>query len=202
MGVLDTLSRLVLYLGGLAPPPSPEVLGTLIMSHLGAFLRLFPLFAALAGCATTSADPLARGSEVLVRLYDARQDLELALANESHPGLTDLYSQRRADGTLKLARDDLMGELVADLQRNGFGDYGHPSASPGAVGSYVLLELDGVRRVFREPGSDADAGERQAFVRMKLIMNYYYTHVGSLQFVDNPNGAEMLRDQERPLEKR
>lgn len=155
------------------------------------------LLTALGACSSIPEVPVAAGSRVEVRLYDASQGIELVLANASHPDLAGVYSQARSDGSLKLAGDQLMGQLLASLERAGlteFGAAGPPREVRGAR-SYLSVLQDGVRRSFAAPAKSATDEARKAFVRIKLVMNEYYRHVGGAQFVDNPGGADLLRKQ-------
>jgi len=144
-------------------------------------------------CASTPAVPVPSGSRVIVRLYDARGQIELALANETHPGFQEVYSHARADASLKLAPDELMGQLLASLDLNGFNVYALPGATPqkGAV-SYLSVEHDGEQTVFEEPPRSASIEKRRTFTQLKLLMAHYYTPVGSLQFIQNPEGGDIF----------
>lgn len=160
--------------------------------HLG---RLLALLATVfgAGCATTlPAVPVPEGSRILVRLYDGRQGIELALANASHPELQGAYSRPRTHAALKLAPDELVGELLASLDRGGLEQFGRPGDEPPEPRGFLLVRRDEQQRVFAEPDRSAPAEERQAFARIKLLMDHYYQHVGALQFVDNPAGARLF----------
>ncbi|GJM21966.1 MAG: hypothetical protein DHS20C15_18810 [Planctomycetota bacterium] len=156
------------------------------------------------------------GSRVEVRLYDAEQGIQLALANETHPGLQDVYSEQRKNADLKLAPDQLIGQLLASLERAGFDRHATRGGSgpstgaraigaPGGTASKTLgaalpsslhVLRDGVWSEWLEPQDSADREARTAFGQCKLIMNEYYSHVGGLQFVANPEGHSRLRDQE------
>jgi hypothetical protein len=160
-------------------------------------LLLAGLLAALgAACATTvPAVPVAAGSRVVVRLYDAGTGIELALANESHPELRDVYSQQRESAALKLAPDQLVGELLASLDAAGFDPFGQPAArEPDRATSFLSVRHDGSLRVFPRPVAGDAVEQRQAFTRLKLVMDHYYRHVGSLQFVENPQGEQLFRE--------
>jgi hypothetical protein len=149
----------------------------------------------LNGCLATSAAAVPQGSRVIVRLYDAGSGIVLALANESHPTLQEVYSHARADASLKLAPDQLMGELLAALDRAGFALHGQPGEAPDRGNrSYLLVDRDGQQIVFAEPARSADPETRQAFIHMKLLMDHYYTPVGGLQFIDNAQGGAFFGD--------
>ena len=152
----------------------------------------------LAACASVPYIPVEEGSRVVVRLYEPKgadgRQVELALANESYPELADLYSTRRADANLKRAPDRLVGELLASLDGAGLGVYGRRGAPDDPRGSrgYLFVDHDGVRTLFDEPPPGSDPEERKAYILMKLIMNEYYSHVGSKQYIDNPAGHDIF----------
>lgn len=134
----------------------------------------------------------------MVGLYDAKTDLHLDLANESHPDYAKVYSQERRSADLKLAPDELMEQLVRDLdERLGFAmlaTAGDPPAPSAAIRGWVTVQQDASRRTFVVPARNATAEQLQAFVNMKLVLNDVFTHVGGLQFVNNPQGADIFRD--------
>ena len=134
----------------------------------------------------------------MVGLYDAKTDLHLDLANESHPDLANVYSQERRDANLKLAPDDLMQQLVRDLdERLGFAKLaaaGEPPAPGAGIRGWITVQQDAGRRTFVVPAQNATAEQLQAFVNMKLVLNDVFMHVGGLQFVNNPQGADIFRD--------
>ena len=146
-------------------------------------------------CTSIPEVPVATGSRVLVRLYDGKSHLELVLANKSHPDLQGIYSRKRADANLKLAPDQLMGQLLASLDRSGLADYGIVSAGEPASGAFLLVTHDDQTRVFERPDQTATLEARQAYNRMKLVMDLYYSKVGSLQYVENEEGAALLQNQ-------
>lgn len=148
--------------------------------------------ALLGGCAGVPEIPIEPGSRVVARLYDADRRIELALANESHPDLQDVYSTQRSDASLKLAPDQLMGQLLSSLERAGFADYAQTSFSlPRGIG-FLSLRQDGALRVFEAPAGRADSDTRQAYTRLKLVMDLYYSKVGSLQYVENEQGHRLF----------
>ena len=133
---------------------------------------------------------------MVVRLYDSKGDLHLDLANEGHPELADVYSSQREDATLKLAPFDLMNDLVGDLAQLSFDTLAAAGGPPGpgpAVRGWVTVETDAGLRTFVMPAAGASDAQRQAFPNMKLVINEYYTHVGGLQFVTNPQGHDIFR---------
>jgi len=153
-------------------------------------------FVVLSACSAISADPVPEGSRVIVRLYDARSGIVLALANESHPALQEVYSHAREDASLKLAPDQLMGELLAALDRAGFGLHARQDRVPDEKNrSYLMVERDGQQVVFAEPPPSAETPSRQSFIRMKLLMDHYYTPVGGLQFIYSSRGGDFFEDE-------
>ncbi len=132
----------------------------------------------------------------MVGLYDSKGDLRLDLANEGHPELADVYSRQLPDATLKLAPDTLMDELLDDLSRLSFASLaaeGDPPSPGPAVRGWVSVDDGDGRRTFVVPASGATPEQLQAFAFMKLTINEYYTHVGGLQFVTNPQGHDIFR---------
>jgi hypothetical protein len=51
----------------------------------------------------------------------------------------------------------------------------------------------GESRSFVVPEAGPTAEQLETFAGMKLVVSEYYMHVGGLQFIDNPKGAELLR---------
>jgi hypothetical protein len=162
-----------------------------------------PLLGALLACAgpdvakepASSADA-AGGRRIQVGLYDAKGEIRLDLANEGHPELAGIYSRQLPDATLKLAPEALMDDLVQDLGRLSFAALsvtGDPPSAGAAVRGWVTVEANDSRRTFIVPASGASAEQLQAFSNMKLLINEYYTHVGGLQFVTNPQGHDIFR---------
>jgi hypothetical protein len=143
-------------------------------------------------CSATGEAP--SGDRLLVRLYDAKHQLRLELSSESNPDLAGVYSQERPDASLKLAPDILMSHLVEDLDRLGFAELSAPVAPPsGGVRGWVEVRRNGSSRTFTVPASNPTADELTAFSHMLLAMNEYYASVGSLQYIDNPQGAALLK---------
>lgn len=136
------------------------------------------------------------GKRVRVALYDAKGDVRLELAPQSHPDLADVYSHPRPDAALKLAPDELIDDLLRDLERLGFSARaaaGAPPPASPAVRGWVSVEQGRSARTFVVPAAGAEAEALQAFAHMKLLINEYYTHVGGLQFVNNPQGHDIFR---------
>lgn len=163
---------------------------------------LLALVAVVSACAgpdsasagETGAPP--RGRRVLVGLYDAKGPVHLELAPASHPDFADVYSRPRADAALKLAPDELVEDLLRDLAGLSFDALATagapPPASPGVRG-WVSIQDSGRARTFVVPATGASPETLQAFAYMKLLINEYYTHVGGLQFVENPQGHDIFR---------
>lgn len=166
---------------------------------------LFLAVAASLACTATPSKPIAPGSRVVAALYDGRSGSLIALANASHPVLGDLYSHERRSAALKLAPDDLIGELRASFDASGFARWAKPAPAgqpsdpllPGAFGlpretGYLALVEDGLVRVFSEPGKGAAADQRQDYANLKLVMDLYYTPVGGLQYIENDRGGKLF----------
>jgi len=137
-------------------------------------------------------------ARLMVRLYDARNNLLLELANESHPDYQDVYSSARASASLKLAPDDLMGDLIRDLDSLDFQALADNGAAPRSAGirGWVEVRNGGDAHTFVLPDGDATDEMVAAFGSMKLVVGYYYGHIGGLQFIDNPAGADIFRRQQ------
>ena len=151
----------------------------------------------LAGCGLLGgAEPVPEGSAVVVRLHDPNQAIELALANESHPGLNDVYSHERQHANLKLAPDQLMGELLESLRGGGFERFASERAPVGGR-AFLSVDRDGRELVFVQPTSVASDEERQSWAILKLIMDHYYQHIGGLQYVANPDGSFRFKEPRR-----
>ncbi len=148
----------------------------------------------LPACASIPEVPVSEGSRIVIRLYEAENGVELALANESYPELSDLYSRARSDASMKRAPDRLVGQLLASLEATGMGLYQRDGAPDELNGkqSYLLVDQDGRQRHFNKPGPGASAEERRAYSLAKLTMSEYYSHVGGAQHVARPEGAQQL----------
>ena len=156
---------------------------------------LLTLLAALSACAGPGA---ATSHRVLVGLYDSKTDLHLDLANASHPDFANVYSHQRRNADLKLAPDELMDQLVHDLdERLGFAALaaaGDPPEPGAGVRGWVTIQADDSKRTFVVPAQGATAEQLQAFAKMKLVLNEVFTHVGGLQFVNNPQGHDIFHE--------
>jgi len=137
------------------------------------------------------------GDRLLVRLYDGKNQLRLQLSNQSNPDLEDVYSREQPDASLKLAPDQLMEELIADLDKLNFQTLSAPGEPPkaGARG-WVEIHKNGSSRTFVVPEVGANAEQLTSFAYMKLAVNEYYTHVGSAQFIKNQQGGALLKNQQ------
>jgi hypothetical protein len=148
------------------------------------------------GCAGVPAVPVPIGSRIVIELYDARSGNLLALANESNPELAHLYSMRREAANLKLAPDQLIGELLHTLNSAALDRFGRV-AGPEDLSdqtSYLHVAVDGRQQLFVQPGSGAPQEERIAFTHVKLWVNEYFSKVSGLQHVRNRRGGDLFRD--------
>ncbi len=145
--------------------------------------------------ATAARGPRAGGEKLLVRLYDARHELRFELANESHPDLAGVYSEPRTEASLKLAPDTLMAELLEDLGQEGFerlASDGTPPAAPPGRGWVEVRTGDRSRSFVVPPDTAASPEQVNAFVHMKLIISEYWSHLGALQYIENPQGKSIF----------
>jgi hypothetical protein len=153
----------------------------------------------LCACAVACAGPGVFGSEqrTLVRLYDADTGVRLELANESHPELRDVYSQARPEASLKLAPDELIEALLERLDELDFEALSAPGGPPSGAGLQGWLEVTdgGATRTFAVPRSGPTQQQLSRFAYMQLVVSETYTHVGGLQYIENPQGAELFRRQ-------
>jgi hypothetical protein len=161
---------------------------------LGSALLLGILATACAGLAGG-----ASGHRVEVRLYDAEDGVRLELANDTHPELRDVYSQRKADASLKLAPEEAMDALIESLELAGFERLavsGPPPVAADAVPlglrGWLAVSADGEQRTFRMPASRPTAEQVQAYNRMKLMFVDTYGRVGGLQYIQNPQGHQLF----------
>ncbi len=137
------------------------------------------------------------GDRLLVRLYDGRSKVLLQLSNESNPDLADIYSTEQPDASLKLAPDELLDELIADLDTLNFQTLSTPGAPPASgVRGWIEVRRNGSGRTFAVPTVGPTADQLSAFVYMKLTVNEYYSHIGSAQFIENPEGGALLKKQQ------
>ena len=69
------------------------------------------------------------------------------------------------------------------------------SPVPAPPSTTLALRRGAAWTRWRQPGPAAGAEERAAFARCKLIVNEYYSHVGGLQYIANPEGRGRLSNQ-------
>ncbi len=154
----------------------------------------------LCGACSSLSSALSSGDRVMVRLYDADNGAYLVLAHEEYPGLTEIYSERRADAAVKLAPEFVLEDLIEGLEAVGFGRLATPGPAPTAgVAGFVELRAGSEVRSFLVPPQGASIEQRTAFAQMKLVMDFHYGSVGGLQAIDNPAGAELFRRQAEAL---
>jgi hypothetical protein len=132
-----------------------------------------------------------------VRLYDAHTGVRIELANQSHPDYRDVYSRPQTEAALKLAPDELMDELLERLDDLNFDQLSAPGAPPQSANLLGWLEVvqDTRARTFVVPRAGATREQLSRFAQMQLLVSDAYTHVTGLQYIDNPEGAELFRRQ-------
>jgi hypothetical protein len=137
------------------------------------------------------------GDRTLVRLYDAHTGVRIELANQSHPDYRDVYSRPRTEATLKLAPDELMDDLLDRLDDLHFDQLSAPGAPPQGDDLLGWLEVvqDAEARTFVVPRAGATREQLSRFAQMQFVVSDAYTHVTGLQYIDNPEGAELFRKQ-------
>ena len=157
---------------------------------------LLVIWACVAACSGPGL--LGSGDRTLVRLYDAHTGVRIELANQSHPDYRDVYSRPRAEAALKLAPDELMDALLERLDDLDFEELSKPGApSQGAdVLGWLEVVQDTEARTFAVPRAGATREQLSRFAQMQYAVSDAYTHVTGLQFIDNPEGAELFRRQQ------
>ncbi len=151
------------------------------------------------GCAAFGSGRVSAGDRTLVRLYDAKNDLLLELANVSHPELSDIYSTTRSSASLKLAGDDAMGDLLDAIDRSSFpllATSGTPQVTSDVRG-LVVVEDDGDVRSFGVPLTGATAEQLKTFATLKELIAAFYQATGGLQSIDNPVGSQLFEGRRR-----
>jgi hypothetical protein len=153
----------------------------------------------LYGASIACAGPGLFGSDqrTLVRLYDADTGVRIELANQSHPDYRDVYSHPRREANLKLAPDELIESLLDRLDDLNFERLSAPGGPPDRSLLHGWLEVSdgGKTRTFAVPMTGATGEELSSFAQMQLAVSEAYTHVTGLQYIDNPNGADLFRKQ-------
>lgn len=141
--------------------------------------------------------PLLGSDDTLVRLYDAKTGVRIELANQDNPAYRDVYSHPRSEATLKLAPDDLIETLLDRLDDLQFDKLSAPGAPPegGELLGWLEVVQDGQPRTFAVPRTGATREQLSRFAQMQLAVSEAYTHVTGLQYIDNPQGADLFRRQ-------
>ncbi|MGQ0553066.1 MAG: hypothetical protein ACT4PU_07585 [Planctomycetota bacterium] len=146
---------------------------------------------------------MADAQRIVIRLYDSDQGVRLELANEDHPELRSVYSQRRSNAALKLAPDEALAQLLATLDDLGFQRWAKPQAAPSptdqrlapdaaAIEGWIEVRLDAQVSSFVLPAGRADPAALAAFAEMQVSIANTYAGIGGLQFIDNPLGARIF----------
>jgi len=152
----------------------------------------------VAGAAACSGPGLFRSMQpTLVRLYDADTGVRLELANQGNPAYRDIYSHPRSEASLKIAPDELVERLMDRLDELNFERFSTPGAPPDGAGLLGWLEVvqGDSSRTFAVPRAGATREQLASFAQMQLAVSEAYTHVTGLQFIDNPQGADLFRKQ-------
>ena len=161
--------------------------------------RLLGLLLLICACATACAGHGLFQSEqrTLVRLYDANTGVRLELANESDPDYRGVYSHPRSDASLKLAPDKAMESLLDRLDDLKFDKLSAPGGPPEGAALLGWIEVtEGTQaRTFVVPKTGASHEQIGSFAQMQLAVSDVYTHISSLQYIDNPQGADLFRKQ-------
>lgn len=153
----------------------------------------------VASCAAFGSGRVGQGDRALVRLFDAKNDLLLEVANSSHPELSDIYSTTRSSASLKLADDLAMSDLLDAIDRSSFPQLATseaPSSSAGLRGFVTVREGD-ESRTLAVPEVGATAEQLETFVTLKELVAAFYQATGALQSIENPAGPQIF-DETRP----
>lgn len=150
---------------------------------------------ALPSCASTAGvHAPAAGDPVRVTLYLTHQGQEMGLATAAHTDPVELYSSPRGRGTLKVASDEVVLDVVDYLGENGFDEREQSGRAPRGGAFTICLEIEssaGVTHWGTRPGVTPAEEHEQ----MKACMAYFirtYNGVQAFQAVDNPDGAELF----------
>lgn len=163
--------------------------------RLQAWLAALVCCLSVAACAASGSGRIGSGDRALVRLFDARSDLVLEVANASHPDLTDIYSTTRSSASLKLAGDASMGDLLDAIDRSAFpqlASQGAPTSAAGLKG-FVTVREGGETRSLVVPESGATLEQLETYATLKELVAAFYQATGGLQSIDNPAGANIFR---------
>ena len=143
-----------------------------------------------------AAAPIA-GQRLYVGFYDDKNQVLLELANESHPDFADVNEDsvplRRA--TLKLAPDDVMQQLLAEIDAIGFDAWARPGLAPQqALRGWTTVQRDADVRTALFPHGTLPQAQWETFVKLKIAIASYYQRTGGLRLIDNPSGHDLFRD--------
>lgn len=163
-------------------------------------LRALALALLAAGCAGSARGGAgADGERLRVSVVDYASGQHFELASESHTDRVAYYSAERADAARKVQTDEVMGLLVAELERQGFERYAQAGRAPtrggGAVTRSIEVEDDGALEHW-VIGAGSAPDERRAFNECLGQFLDLYNLSASYQSVDNPLGDEFFRKQE------
>ena len=104
----------------------------------------------------------------------------------------------RSEATLKLAPAELLETLLDRLDDLNFDQLSAPGTPPEGAQVLGWLEVvqDGKPRTFAVPRTGATRDQLSRFAQMQLVVSEAYTQVTGLQYIDNPQGAELFRRQQ------
>ena len=148
----------------------------------------------LTACASTGKTSGEGGIRALVSLQDYRTGERFELASESHTNRVDYYSSARTEAARKVQTDEVMGALIAELERRGFAAHCQPGPAPHLASGDVVrwaMELeDGEQRShwIVSPNSPGDSWKTFQDCRDTFLQLYNITV--SFQTVSNPSGKQ------------
>lgn len=129
-----------------------------------------------------------------VRFVDYRQGNAFELVNDSHTDRVKLYSEMRADSSIKVASDEVMSALLEFLQDSGFHRYARSGVAPRTSSTQRWageVEVDGAT-VFVIVDDLTPATQRKVFLNCYMNHVTLWSNIFQLQRV-NAGAAEMFK---------
>ena len=162
-----------------------------------ASLALGLVASALAACASSGSAAQGDEGALLVTLHDYRQNRVFELASESHTNRVEYYSQPRKDAARKVQSDEVMGALLAELERQGLEEHESAGPAPSSGGGGGVLEYGlEVERAGAIGhwliGQGTVPEETIAFHECAKTFFELYNVTLSLQSVENPEGRALF----------